>query len=321
MFVWQQQRTAYTCFGLSSIGQDGGFPSASSSTSWALRRDTPEHDFAPMQLPSGVAPGQGARFSTVFQGEAQVFFGTMQLADCHLRCNLQPLCRGFFYWTPKQRCYALKDLGHPTATSLSGLAFVKKNSTSVLRLAYTGVTVEGVSESPRRFSTAFDASARVFRSTLGLRYCALECLRTPACRGVFLNGPQQTCDGLSDSGVGVTTSTVSTSWSRVTRRVAPENKWTPAFSVAYRGGAGQSDSLRFEAAFDTQARLFRIDTAAVESTGDTLDACKERCLRLPSCAAVWEWLGRACFGLSQAGRGVATNTSSVSWIRQPTQTP
>merc|ERR1711988_1208206 len=160
---------------------------------------------------------------------------------------------GIFVWHlngNEKRCLLLSSLGQPIATGTVSYSFRRTDAATTTTstttttataattasseatttsstadplelegfvLAYEGAVPENT-DSPLRFGTAFDTSARLATYTnIPNADCASHCISDDACEGIFvwhLNGNEKRCLLLSSLGQPIATGTVSYSFRR-----------------------------------------------------------------------------------------------------------
>ncbi|EDQ92229.1 uncharacterized protein MONBRDRAFT_6041 [Monosiga brevicollis MX1] len=264
------------------------------------------------------------RFSTAFTPEKyEAELKQVSLEACCAACETSAICRGAFFWLTKAgetRCHLLSDLGTPDGVS------TESNSLSLTRKTWRGcevahqgvLTVPGltnVSHTPRRFATAFVATALLEELyDLDQSGCEAACLRRNSCTGAFfwLVGARARCKLLADVGeAGVATSSHSTSL-QCRAQFDFDPRWTPSGTLLRASGSQPlGESLRFGNAFQTDAQL------DVLRDGRTVEECTQACTHHGLCAAIFHYLPPGsgmphCVLLERAEDVVATNLVSLS---------
>lgn len=316
---------SFSCFGLQDIS---GKPIPTNS----LTRSFKKRETATGQLPdasfslvhTGKLAGeaaQGLRFSTAFDAAARLFDVDNEV-ECVARCSAMTDCLGYFLWLGRNRCFGLSDLGVAAATSVSSSSYKKDSPPPpVYKVVSQGV---GGNDPPRRFSTAFSSSPRLFVAGT-LVECTSQCDADKQCLGVFFWKTGNRCYGLSDLGTLVPTGLVGVSYQKVPQ-VLPTTQPTPnEFLLSFKGKStdGKDGGGRFTTAFRESARLFTYSAVPLAGepgivvVGGTED-CKRRCLEVQQCLGVFEWVSmQVCYGLSDLGlpQGGSTLAHGLSWTR------
>lgn len=145
------------------------------------------------------------RFPRVFRRSNQAFkIKSSTLPQCLEECRAMAACVSVFYNFERRKCHGLKDtgaVGRSAASAFPALSLTLRRGGVVSpdTVASAAGYARGFEEPGRRFSTALQRSARVFREKkMTLAICLEKCTASPACLGVYYEGTK--CTGLSSLG-------------------------------------------------------------------------------------------------------------------------
>lgn len=286
---------------------------------------------------------RGLRFSTT-NNPAFILqtFRAARPADCETVCNSNAACLGFYFFTATNGwCKTLSNLGSLVATSDVSTSWTKTVSRTPVPTAapttaspttatssfvtYSLVYSSTAAGGGTRFSTGVGRTAELMLFQAGSpEGCESACTALPACVGFYhfvaTNG---WCKLLSNLGVGVSTSTDSTSWAKtfsatahptVSPTASPtrgEILSADGYELRYKGATLASPvGQRFSTAKSDFAELDFFQT-------DSIDACKAACNSNAAClgfyffSAARSW----CKTLNNLGVAVSTTDVSTSWVK------